>query len=246
MINSLYKTFQRWSDRGSVWIISDPHFEDEDCLLMNPNWISPDQYIENLNKKVHKGDTLICLGDVGNIEWIRKIKASRKILIKGNHDDKGDQYYIREIRREIYDSKEYTPKQIREELMEKYPGYRIEISRECYEFHSPFTRYYVYIDNMLFDEVYSGALFIADKILLSHEPIFGLPFCVNIHGHHHNGEHRYYDEYGCKHINLAADVCDYEPINLGKEIKNGLFSDIPQIHRITIDSATERKNNGKF
>lgn len=191
MIDSLYKTFQHWSESGSVWIISDLHLNDEDCILMNPNWIEPEKQIEIINNKVFKNDRLILLGDHGDSSYLAKIKCKHIISIYGNHDRHGD-----------------------------YKG--------------------------LFEEEYSGALFIADKILLSHEAIYGLPFCVNIHGHHHNGEYRYYDEYGCKHINLAADVCNYEPINLGKEIKNGLLSDIPQIHRITIDSATERKNNGKF
>lgn len=46
---------------------------------------------------------------------------------------------------------------------------------------------------------------------------------------------------GCKHINLAANVCGYAPINLGKIIKEGVLSDIPSIHRMTIDRQVERK-----
>lgn len=38
----------------------------------------------------------------------------------------------------------------------------------------------------LFDEIYDGPLLIAKKILLSHEPIYGLPWCLNIHGHDHS------------------------------------------------------------
>lgn len=45
----------------------------------------------------------------------------------------------------------------------------------------------------------------------------------------------------CKHINLAANVCGYTPLNLGKMIKEGVLSDIPSIHRVTIDNATKRK-----
>jgi len=36
---------------------------------------------------------------------------------------------------------------------------------------------------------------------------------------------------GCKHINLAANVCGYTPINLGKIIKDGILSN----PRILID-----------
>lgn len=190
MIASLYEPFKKWSEHGSVWLISDPHFEDEDCLLMNPNWLSPNQYVEILNKQIQKSDTLVCLGDCGNLEWFDKIKAGRKVLIKGNHDDKGNSYY------------------------------------------APY-----------FDEVYDGALFISDKILLSHEPINGLQFCTNIHGHCHNGEYCYLDEFGCRHLNIAADVIQWQPVSLGKLIKSGLVAGIPTIHRLVIDSAIERKEN---
>ncbi|SCX09465.1 Endonuclease, Uma2 family (restriction endonuclease fold) [Lachnospiraceae bacterium YSD2013] len=90
-----------------------------------------------------------------------------------------------------------------------------------------------------FDEVYAGPLFIAPQILLSHEPVHGLPWCLNIHGHDHNNAESYVE--GCKHINLAADMCDYTPLNLGKIIKEGVLSDIDSIHRITIDRAIKRK-----
>ena len=48
---------------------------------------------------------------------------------------------------------------------------------------------------------------------------------------------------GCKHINLAANVCGYTPLNLGKMIKEGLLAEIPSIHRMTIDRASEKKKN---
>lgn len=134
---------------------------------------------------VHKNDTLIHLGDVGNPEWISKLKAGYKVLIMGNHD----------------------------QSIQKFKPY--------------------------FDEVYGGALFIADKILLSHEPVYGLSWCLNIHGHDHNGVES--NKEGCEHINLAANVCGYTPISLGKIIKDGVLSGIDSIHRQTIDRATENK-----
>ena len=76
--------------------------------------------------------------------------------------------------------------------------------------------------------------------MLSHEPVYGLPWCLNIHGHDHNNVEPYKE--GCKHINLAANVCGYTPINLGKIIKEGILADIPSIHRVTIDRAVEEKS----
>ena len=186
MINSLYPIFQHWSEKGSVYIISDTHFEDSDCKLIDPNWITPEEQIKIINSIAHKNDTLIHLGDVGNPEWISKLKAGHKVLIMGNHD----------------------------QSIQKFKPY--------------------------FDEVYSGCLFISDKILLSHEPVYGLPWCLNIHGHDHNGVEPYRE--GCKHINLAANVCGYTPISLGKIINDGVLSGIDSIHRQTIDRATGNKS----
>ena len=178
MIKSLYPQFQYWSSTGSVYIISDTHFEDKDCLLMDPEWITPQEHIDKIKKVVRKGDTLIHLGDVGNGEWLTQVPASRKILITGNHD-----------------------------VLSKVSQY--------------------------FDEVYTGPLFIADRLLLSHEPVFGLEdFAWNIHGHCHG----YLQQYD-KHTNLAANVYGFEVFNLGNEIKKGLLSKTPNYHRLTVEKA---------
>lgn len=184
MIPTLYEPFKHWSEGGSVFILSDLHFNDADCKLMDPDWIAAEEQIAIINKVVAKGDTFVCLGDVGDPKYVSLIQARKKILLLGNHDAKG--------------------------------AYK-----------------------KMFDEVYSGPLFIADKILLSHEPVYGLPWCLNIHGHDHNNVEPYKE--GCKHLNLAANVCGYRPVNLGKLIKDGILADIPSIHRMTIDRATERK-----
>ena len=184
MISTLYEPFRHWSEKGSVYILSDLHFDDSDCKLMDPNWITPEEQLEIINKRVFKSDTFVCLGDVGDPKYVPMIKAGKKILLLGNHDARG-----------------------------------------------------AYKD--LFDEIYSGPLFISDKILLSHEPVYGLTWCLNIHGHDHNGVEPYH--VGCKHINLAANMCGYTPINLGKIIKEGILSDIDSIHRQTIDRAVEKK-----
>ena len=188
MIPTLYEPFRHWSEGGSVYILSDLHFNDGDCKLMDPNWITPKEQVAIINNMVKRNDTFICLGDVGKADYVREIKAGKKILILGNHDAQG-----------------------------AYKQY--------------------------FDEVYAGPVFIADKILLSHEPVYGLPWCLNIHGHDHNNVGEYRED--CKHINLAANVCGYTPINLGKIIKEGILADIPSIHRMTIDGAVARKKAAK-
>lgn len=96
-----------------------------------------------------------------------------------------------------------------------------------------------------FDEVYPGPLWISEKIVLSHEPIevsvYGSPCVLNIHGHDHSDK-EYNDDY---HLNLAANVFGYMPLDLKRFIKQGFLSDIQSIHRVTIDNATERKKINK-
>lgn len=185
MIKTLYKTFQHWSEKGSVYIFSDPHFADNDCHIMNPNWILPEEQITIINSTVCKNDYLILLGDIGDETWISKIKTKHLVLITGNHD-KGNAIY------------------------EPY-----------------------------FEEIYNGCLFIADRILLSHEPIYGLEnFCTNIHGHCHASEYGVFGKAG--HVNLAADVCGYKPVSLKDLItKDKILAGVENYHRFTIDNATE-------
>lgn len=238
MIANLYDNFKHWSRSGSVYLISDPHFNDEKSLLMNPNWMPAEQYLDILNKTVYKSDTLICLGDCGDITYFPKLKAGYKVLIKGNHDDKGYSYYQRKEEILYFDKLEYTQSSLRQKLTNEYPNYKFNIA-DGNKFQRG-DKWVAFVDNNLFDEVYSGALFISDQILLSHEPINGLTFCANIHGHCHNGIYDYTDNLGGRHLNIAADVIQWQPVDLGKLIKAGLISKLPTIHRLVIDKGESK------
>lgn len=56
MILTLYKPFRHWSDGGSVYVLSDLHFDDEDCQFMNPGWITPQEQLAIINNMVMKND----------------------------------------------------------------------------------------------------------------------------------------------------------------------------------------------
>ena len=98
-----------------------------------------------------------------------------------------------------------------------------------------------------FDEIYTGPLFIAEKLVLSHEPICveaGVtrsPIAFNIHGHDHSGEY-YNDDY---HLNICQNVFGYEPLNLKEVIKDGILRGVKSIHREIIDNATNKKKEIK-
>ncbi len=192
MIKSLYPCFQHWSEKGSVYLISDTHFDDADRAFMGYN-ISEENQINILKKITCKNDTLIHLGDVGNPEYLESLKCY-KVLIMGNHD----------------------------QSVEKMKEY--------------------------FDEVYPGPLWINQKLILSHEPIDiqswswiegeGTNIVFNIHGHDHGD--KTLDYY---HLNICPNIYGYMPLNLGQFIKSGKLKNINDIHRVTIDNATERKIN---
>lgn len=182
MIQTLYPPFRHWSEKGTIWLYSDTHFGDRDLKRAFPDRPDDETHVGQINRKCGRKDTLILLGDVGDIEIAKKLRGY-KVLICGNHD----------------------------------------LGHTAYE--------------TVFDEVYSGPLFISPRILLSHEPV-NLRFAFNIHGHDHKNRER--DPF---HLNVCSDVIGYSPINFNRLIKSGRLSAIPTIHRITIDEAAARANN---
>lgn len=81
----IYKIFaDKWA--GQTWhIISDLHFGDKELRAGFPNRPSDEELVRRINAKVGRKDVLICLGDVGDIEFAKKLRGY-KILVCGNHD----------------------------------------------------------------------------------------------------------------------------------------------------------------
>lgn len=191
MAYELYPAFKHWMPaHGNIWFYSDPHFSDEESWLLRKQFVYATDnveafdnlQIETINKTCGKNDTLVILGDVGNIECVKKLKAKKKILILGNHD-RGASYYAN-----------------------------------------------------VFDEVYTGPVIIAEKLILSHEPI-DFPYAANIHGHDHSNR-------GFKdglHINCCAEHINLTPICLSHIVKSGLLKNTINIHREAIDKAKDHK-----
>lgn len=59
MIPTLYEPFRHWSDGGSVFILSDLHFDDGDCRLMDPDWVSPGKQLAIINSMAAKNGFVI-------------------------------------------------------------------------------------------------------------------------------------------------------------------------------------------
>lgn len=227
MYKNLYDNFAHWfhDGKGTVYFYSDPHFNDDEMKSLRKNYIGDEEQIKRINSKIGKYDTLVILGDVGDIEWVRKIRGY-KVLVMGNHDT-GATNYKRQVATEIFHVFNTSKEEAIKIMKEKYPNWKItsqlpELGR--------FTK--VTADNGLFDEVYEGALMIAPNIILSHEPV-EFPYAKNIAGHDHANKYN-------GTINVCAEHIDYTPVPLKWLIENGMLK-APDIHRETIDKAIDRK-----
>lgn len=234
-IPGLYDAYQRWAGQ-TVWVYSDPHFGDQDLAAGVVNRPSDLDHVKLINACVGKKDTLICLGDVGNLAYVRQLRGY-KVLIMGNHDA-GATNYKRQIIKERYDIEKYTKEEVRSRAQICYPGWKLTIDENYDLTHTPFHYWELTADNCLFDEVYEGALIIGEKLILSHEPV-DIPWLYNIHGHDHSGRS------DAAHCNVCSDACGYQPLNLNRFLKSGPLAHTDSIHRITIDAATKRSKKRK-
>jgi calcineurin-like phosphoesterase family protein len=245
MKKHLYDVFaDRWYRGGTIWIYSDPHFSDEDTLKFHNAHFNTIQerdehQIKKINSVVGKNDTIIFLGDIGNLECVKRIKGY-KVLIMGNHDAGATNYIRVKDTIETFSTEDMTPEDLKkfkengwgmlsdpqhvkmyvaanEVLTKKYTKTRVE-------------------DNHLFDEVYEGILVVSDRLVLSHEPV-SLPGLFNIHGHVHA---KVPDD--DTHMNVVAEHINYEPVSLNKFFTSGKLKKIENIHRIYIDG---RKDKGE-
>lgn len=236
---------KRWllTENSSVWLFSDPHFSDEQMnKLRFPNLTNEEAdafLIKQINSKVGKYGTLLLLGDVGNLNCVKKIKGY-KVLIMGNHDEGNASKYKRVIN-EIQTFNELSEEDRAKILMNAEQIMKDPEAVEKLEAERHFRPKVE--DNHLFDEVYEGPIMINDRIILSHEPIENLPsFMFNIHGHVHAGAGTYSAVRGEHYMNVCAEHISYTPVPYFDLIKKGRIAHIPTIHRETIDDATARKN----
>lgn len=234
----LYDIFrEKWEKYQSIFLISDTHFDDEELAAagLNPLRRDSEEYLKVINSKIGKRDMMIHLGDVGNLDYIRRCRAEHKVLVMGNHDA-GASNYKRQIYKEIFDADKYDKKEVIKIMKEKYPNCHITISDKEYRLAPPFEYYIAIADNRLFDEVYEGPLIIGEKLILSHEPL-SLDWAFNIHGHNHSLTAK--NEKNC--FNICPDATGYfEPIPLKKILEGGYMSGVKTVHRDVIDNATKR------
>lgn len=211
MIDSLYAPFKKWSQKGSVWLYSDPHFGDAESytfrgLLTNKTVEELDQYqIDKINKVVLKQDTLIILGDIGNPAPLKKIRGY-KVLITGNHD-KGASVY-----------KDYFD--------EIYTGC-LTITEKIILSHEPIENCPLFLFN-IHGHDHNGTDFINyvlkdyDADMPSDKIIENYLETIKI--------------YKLNKLNICAEWINYTPVSLKTIITSGVLTNIPTIHRNYLDN----------
>lgn len=95
----LYPCFNHLKQFNTIWLYSDPHFNDKDVDSFRGSYIDDEKQIKSINSKVGKKDVIIILGDIGDIGFVRRIKGY-KILVMGNHDI-GKSNYKRKVIDEV-------------------------------------------------------------------------------------------------------------------------------------------------
>ena len=134
----LYPCFQHWP--GTVWFYSDPHFGDAQ-LKQYRKGITDEEQVKRINSKVGKNGTIVFLGDIGDLEFVRKIKGY-KVLIMGNHE-KGATNYQRKV--EILEQEYFNPycsiikKQNDNKLFDEVYEGTLQISPKIILSHEPNT-----------------------------------------------------------------------------------------------------------
>lgn len=240
-LSGVYKIFlEKWDGLQTCWIISDTHFGDKDLRQGIHNRPSDEELVKTINAKCGKTDLLIHLGDVGDLSYVKQLRAKYKVLIMGNHDS-GRTNYEHQIITRTFPQETFQKDEALLEMQRIYPGCRYIISEE-YDFENENYVWVVKADNMLFDEVYEGPLMIGEKLILSHEPI-DVPWAFNLHGHIHDPKHKN-DKH---HFNVCSDAIDYVPINMNQFMKSGALAHIDTIHREIINKAIihKKKRGGK-
>jgi calcineurin-like phosphoesterase family protein len=104
------------------YVISDPHFKHMGLLKYERNEFSSikehDQhFIKEFNKKVSKQDTCYILGDIGipDFDYLKEMISQlngRLIMIKGNHDTRGVNFYYKLGFQKVYTHPIYYNKHI--------------------------------------------------------------------------------------------------------------------------------------
>lgn len=213
MYKKLYSAFKHWYHGGRIFFYSDPHFSDPEMVYLRKNYIGDEEQVNRINKKIGKNDTIIFLGDIGNPEYIKKVRGY-KVLVKGNHDS-GDSNYKRTVNLD----ENYNVISDNHLFDEIYDG-ELAISPNIILSHEPIPVLSCNINIHGHDHSNWGKDLIIEM---------------------KDGEPRLKEASTPHHFNMCAEHIDYTPISLDEILSQVRIKDLTDIHRITIDNAILKK-----
>ena len=85
-LTGVYDTFNDKWDGQTAWIIADTHFGDKELRAGFPDRPTDEELVKMINSCAGRTDVLILLGDVGDIKYVKQLRAEYKVLVCGNHD----------------------------------------------------------------------------------------------------------------------------------------------------------------
>ena len=74
----LYPCFKHLKEFNTIWLYSDPHFGDKQISSLRNNNISDEEQLRRINSKVGRKDVIIILGDIGDVNYVKKISWPKK------------------------------------------------------------------------------------------------------------------------------------------------------------------------
>lgn len=237
-LSGVYSFFNKkfFNTVNDVYMVSDTHFGDQELREGTPGRMTDDEIVAAINRVCGKTSALIHLGDVGDLSYVRKLRAKVKILVLGNHDGPASMYK-RQVQIDTFPLGDYTEKEAIAAARELRPNWSIVSVIKSYVDN----KWVIFQDNRLFDYVFEGPITLGEKLILSHEPIPMITYAMNLHGHDHAAKRPDSNIY---HYNINWDVIK-QPFHLSAELKKGLLSKVTSLHRQTIDYASKRKEKKK-
>lgn len=283
MYKHIYDTLAKhWCANGSIYFYSDPHFGDldsykyfrfpelftADCDIAETIKALDKMQVDSINKVCTKNDCLVILGDVGNIDCVKKLKAGYKVLIMGNHDA-GASNYKRKCYKQDIDCAPYQTKSSNDiwfEALKLFNGNEeaqydyvckekalvrkraLEDLRKNLDFEelSRSTYYDAAHSPFEFWEAsYDNKLFdevYEGPLFISDRILLShepIEYPFALNIHGHDHSNR--ELTTSPHLNVCAEHIGYTPVCLSTLIKNGALKDISNIHRNCIEVARAKK-----
>ncbi len=206
-----------------TFVIADPHFGHKNVTEFEPSRAltttegsyenQEEMLIDRWNKTVKKKDTVLILGDYAwkNIKGFTERLNGKKVLIRGNHDRRGDHAYISAGFDMVFNGIHYTDNNGNNWVHDSRNSYLSAAILEV-EGHRLLLSHYP-VD--FYEDYYTKqrSMDLSDTIKELSDAVRPLRVAINIHGHTHSKIVP--DTATMKYLNVSCENTDFSPIRIG-------------------------------